>query len=204
MNTMTTLEKDVAKLCDAALLTGRGVFTYATHLRVNLVYKTGEGWVIVGVLMAGPTTTLLGGDGEETVGLQMLADRIQQRLGSDLRFGTPELDRKYRAWIVKSTGGPKPTKTMEVDVEACERLVRYAKRDGRGEVTAEGWRLRLTKQGDWLLDVSHVDRTETRESLSTKHFALGLMEVAVARLLRQPVRVQKPSFEEADDQTAAP
>lgn len=192
---MLAIEKDIAKVCDDALLTGRGVFTYAMYLRVNLVYKKSEGWTIIVVTMETPMAAMLR-DGN-SASLLMICSMIEKRLDSDLKFTTPEdaptPHPTQSAWIVRSTGGPEPASTTEIDITACERIVRYARRDGQGKVTTGGWSLHLHKpDGRWLLEVAHVDRDETRDSISTKYYMLGQLKTTIMRLLRAPVDVQEP------------
>lgn len=205
------LEKDIAKLCDEALSSGRAAFTYATYLRVNLAYKDDaayRGWALVGVVMSGPMTRMLGSDETTTTNLRLLCDLIAKRLGSDLVFKkpkkTPAPDPSSPTWLVQSTGGPKSTTAITIDVDACERIARYARRDSRGEVTANGWRLRLRKPTPdeareyvdrWVLEATLVNATQDREVISARQFDLGQLETTIGRMLRQPIVVRRPTTE---------
>ena len=207
---MMAIQKDVAKLCDDALKTGRGAFTYARYLRVNLVYASpkDEGpapratfeWTIAAVVMDDPMKALLGDDESTKVGIRLLCSMIEEHLGDGLKFSAPERAPVIApdmplTWIVRSSGGPKAKGSTQIDVDACERIVRYARRDGRGTVTSSGWQFRLHKLGgatyEWILEITPVDRgpDETRESISAKHYDLGQIQTTITRLLRAPVRV---------------
>ena len=198
------LEKDVRKLCDDALKSGRAAFTYAMYLRVNLAYQEApnyRGWALIGVLMDGPMTAMLSGDEATRINLTMLATMVEKHLGQDLKFQLPEkapmLPGASVSWLVRSMRGPKPGATTEIDRAACERIVRYAKRDGRGKVTTAGWDLQLRKQGRtegarWRLTINHADRPETRESLSRKYYELGHIRVAIALLLGEAIDADEP------------
>ena len=206
---MLSLKKDVAKLCDDALRTGRAAFTYAMYLRVNLAYSTNEGWRLIGVVMNGqPMTAMLGGDNETRVSLAMLCSMVEEHLGQDLHFAAPQKVQmppgQPSSWLVGSSGGPEAAGTSQVDYEACERLARFARRDGQGQVVTSGWKLRLHKPGGrWTLDVEHLERTETRESISRKYADLGGIEATLGILLKSPVHADRPSpppFSEAEAQ----
>ena len=189
---MSALLKDITKLCDEALASGRSAFTYALCIRVNLAY--GEtGWALVAVVIDIATNERLG---DAAAGLPVLCRLIEERLGERLHFGKPERLRVPSepgpTWLVRSSGGPKPGATMDVDLEACGRIVRYAKRDGKGTVTTNGWQLRLYKaSGRWLLEVTDEVKLETWEDLSKRHYQLGQLSETISHLLRAPVEVRK-------------
>ena len=198
------IQKDVQKLCDEALKSGRAAFTFAMYLRVNLAYQEApnyRGWALIGVVMDSPMTTMLGDDDDVRTSLMMFATMVEKHLGQHLKFETPERAPMPPgapiSWLVRSTGGPKPEATTEIDRKACERIVRHAKRDGRGKVTTSGWNLQLRKQGRvegarWHLTISHVNRPETRESLSRKYYEVGHIKVTIALLLGETIDADEP------------
>jgi len=190
---MLTLEKDVAKLCTEALASGRSAFTYAMCLRVNLAFNKDAGWALVAVVIDAAMDKLLG---DTAAGLMVLCSMIEKSIGNELHFAKPEIapspPGSGPAWLVRSTGGPKPGATTDVDLAACERVVRYAKRDGKGTVTTNGWRIHLHKNDDrWLLEADDQIRLETREDLSKRHYQLGQLHATLSRLLQAPIHMQK-------------
>lgn len=190
---MSALLKDITKLCDEALASGRSAFTYAMCIRVNLVYKKDTGWVLIAVVI---DTVMNESLGDAVAGLLVLCRLIEERLGAKLRFESPERiqapGEPGPTWLVRSTGGPKPGATTDVDLEACGRIVRYAKRDGKGNVTSNGWQLLLRKSGSrWLLEVTDEVKLETREDLSKRAYQLGQLSETISQLLRAPVEVRK-------------
>lgn len=192
---MLAIEKDIVKLCDEAIASGRSAFTFAGCLRINLAYHTKAGWAVVATVIDNAASKMLG---DISVSIAMLCNMIEKRLGSGLRFSKPKIAPTPPdlglTYIVESTAGPGPSTTTDVDQEACSRVVRYAKRDGRGTVTTNGWRLHLHQVDNrWLLEVADEIKLESREDLSRRHYQLGQLSETISHLLRSPVDVQKTS-----------
>lgn len=192
---MLAVETDIAKLCADALRGGCGVFTYAGHLRVYLVYRREvPTWALAVVPMRGIAAPLLDAGAPDIAWL--LCSFVEQRLGGGLRFDSPRrvTDSGITSWVALGTGGPSAAANATIDEEACRRLVRYAKRDGRGVVVVAGWQLCLARRdGRWHLDVAHADRSDTPEMVSDKHYALAALRAMVDRFVGTTVEVTLPS-----------